>query len=518
MICKVCGNQIPKEYLTMDRFSCPSCGKVYHKKTTQQPSVEPTKYGSHQTENQDVSDNRIPESTKRLSLKKYLFIVIILLILLIVIVVVNGRNTKSIIVSNPSTIDGEWYYSGYVDFYNLFCDGVFSSEEDWKTSISERLIDPQPGNTNDRIKIIDGTIVDRNGYSGTVSVSPISSSEYEYYYDYDGKRIGGSIARVGQELHLYDNGELYIYSLAGTTPQWLFNSGNIDFSSQLCSVIRFALENEFLPTYPDLQIEVTSSSDNSIWIGFSYHLKEQDLANYNVPSASEVYSGVHDSILVKIRKIASKTVTGDIDIQIFLYPYGVTYQDNDPLYVVDYPSRANINDKLVPISDSYHPCVYMILNGCRMVAEGNYWINEQYIENNSGNEVTTNITPEPTQTVPQIKSYQETSKKDNENLKYTLIFISIVAIGIALFVYIRGRLTKCPECGKKFAMIEISRKTVDSRSTTMDIERQVKDSKGNVIRTYLEAVPATKFYYDCVDECKYCGYRRRVSREATYRD
>ena len=78
--------------------------------------------------------------------------------------------------------------------------------------------------------------------------------------------------------------------------------------------------------------------------------------------------------------------------------------------------------------------------------------------------------------------------------------------------------TACPKCGKKLSMKEISRKTTGSCATTMDVRREVKNSKGEVIRTYYEAVPATKYYYDCVDECKFCGHRRYVKREATYRD
>ena len=33
-----------------------------------------------------------------------------------------------------------------------------------------------------------------------------------------------------------------------------------------------------------------------------------------------------------------------------------------------------------------------------------------------------------------------------------------------------------------------------------------------------EAVPATRYFYDCVDECKYCGYQRDVRRSTTERN
>ena len=97
-----------------------------------------------------------------------------------------------------------------------------------------------------------------------------------------------------------------------------------------------------------------------------------------------------------------------------------------------------------------------------------------------------------------------------------ILFVVVLFIGMS----IKGAIdnTACPKCGKKLSMKEISRKTTGSYATTMDIRREVKNSKGEVIRTYYEAVPATKYYYDCVDECKFCGHRRDVKREATYRD
>ena len=96
-------------------------------------------------------------------------------------------------------------------------------------------------------------------------------------------------------------------------------------------------------------------------------------------------------------------------------------------------------------------------------------------------------------------------------------------LGAVIFIVglcIKGAIdnTACPKCGKKLSMKEISRKTTGSYATTMDVRREVKNSKGEVIRTYYEAVPATKYYYDCVDECKFCGHRRDVKREITYRD
>ena len=101
----------------------------------------------------------------------------------------------------------------------------------------------------------------------------------------------------------------------------------------------------------------------------------------------------------------------------------------------------------------------------------------------------------------------------------TLVFIlGYVVIAIIITILMKGKASKCPKCGKTFGMKEISCKTVGSRATTMDVERKVKNNKGEVIRTYTESVPATQYIYDCVDECKFCGHRQEVRREATYRD
>lgn len=139
-----------------------------------------------------------------------------------------------------------------------------------------------------------------------------------------------------------------------------------------------------------------------------------------------------------------------------------------------------------------------------------------------------------------IKSILATKEPGKTGLKFIgicVVEIAVVALAIALdlgpigggilFVVvlfigmgIKGAIdnTACPKCGKKLAMKEISRKTVSSYATTVDVERKVKNNKGEVIRTYTEAVPATHYTYDCIDECKFCGHRQEVRREATYRD
>ena len=87
-----------------------------------------------------------------------------------------------------------------------------------------------------------------------------------------------------------------------------------------------------------------------------------------------------------------------------------------------------------------------------------------------------------------------------------------------LLYLIKGIIERCPECRCLYAMKEIRRHTVGEHVTTVDVRREVRNRKGEVVRTYYEAVPATRYVYACIDECKYCGYRRNVQRELTCRD
>lgn len=97
-----------------------------------------------------------------------------------------------------------------------------------------------------------------------------------------------------------------------------------------------------------------------------------------------------------------------------------------------------------------------------------------------------------------------------------ILFVVVLFVGMG----IKGAIdnTACPKCGKKLSMKEISRKTVATYATTMDIERKVRNNRNEVVRTYTEAVPATRYIYQCVDECKFCGHRQEVRRQSTLRD
>ena len=80
------------------------------------------------------------------------------------------------------------------------------------------------------------------------------------------------------------------------------------------------------------------------------------------------------------------------------------------------------------------------------------------------------------------------------------VIIAIIIGGT--FLAIKGIIDDltCPKCAQKFSMREISRETVATYATTIDVERTVRNNRNEIIRRYTEAVPATKYVYLCVEE------------------
>ena len=96
--------------------------------------------------------------------------------------------------------------------------------------------------------------------------------------------------------------------------------------------------------------------------------------------------------------------------------------------------------------------------------------------------------------------------------------VTLTIIYVYVFYLLIGYLMRCPKCRRLFAMHEVGRRLVREYASTMDVRREVRNRKGEVIRTYTEAVPATRHVYECIDTCKYCGYQRKVRREDQSRD
>lgn len=99
-----------------------------------------------------------------------------------------------------------------------------------------------------------------------------------------------------------------------------------------------------------------------------------------------------------------------------------------------------------------------------------------------------------------------------------VIVITIAVIYIIIRVLARGYEEKCPKCGKLFAMKEIEREHVSSYSTTIDVEQEIKDKDGKKSGSYTQAVPATTYVYNCIEQCKYYQFKRTVQKKETYRD
>lgn len=91
-----------------------------------------------------------------------------------------------------------------------------------------------------------------------------------------------------------------------------------------------------------------------------------------------------------------------------------------------------------------------------------------------------------------------------------LIFVFVVSY----VIYKRGQAAKCPDCGKPFAMREVSRdKTpVSTCETTTNTGLFEMDLKGNYSTADLMRVPTTAYVHKCVDQCKFCGFQKEALR------
>lgn len=101
---------------------------------------------------------------------------------------------------------------------------------------------------------------------------------------------------------------------------------------------------------------------------------------------------------------------------------------------------------------------------------------------------------------------------DGAGFLFFYIFYCVIVVMVFRFV----NTNSCEKCGKKMCMNQIEVKTVEKYATTMDVDRQIKNNRGEVIREYKETVPAITHIYDSTLECKYCGYRKVVRMKDTY--
>lgn len=99
-----------------------------------------------------------------------------------------------------------------------------------------------------------------------------------------------------------------------------------------------------------------------------------------------------------------------------------------------------------------------------------------------------------------------------------VLFIGFTVLFILLFYLIKGVITRCPKCKKRSSMKEIERTLINSYETTMKDTTYEKNMYGKPTgKKYERIVPATRYIYECTDECIHCGFQRKVRREETRR-
>lgn len=92
-----------------------------------------------------------------------------------------------------------------------------------------------------------------------------------------------------------------------------------------------------------------------------------------------------------------------------------------------------------------------------------------------------------------------------------LIFVVCLAVPVLWFLYLRS-CEKCPSCNKRNRRNDGNVTTLEKEVRYKDVDREVKDSSGHVIKRYKEqvAVNYSKNRYDLT--CKECGNNWTVTK------
>ncbi|MBQ3135460.1 MAG: hypothetical protein IJB75_06585 [Oscillospiraceae bacterium] len=98
-----------------------------------------------------------------------------------------------------------------------------------------------------------------------------------------------------------------------------------------------------------------------------------------------------------------------------------------------------------------------------------------------------------------------------------MVVVFALAFAVGYFVRRRAQGSRCPHCGKAFAMREVSRNSVSSYETTTHVGLITRDLKGYVTGNDTRIVPARAHIYNCVDACRFCGFQKEEQRTQVHR-
>lgn len=82
--------------------------------------------------------------------------------------------------------------------------------------------------------------------------------------------------------------------------------------------------------------------------------------------------------------------------------------------------------------------------------------------------------------------------------------VLILIIGAIVF-YVIGRRSKCPECGKIYAMKTAGKTLIGEENISMKIQNEVRNRDGKVTSTYDQMIPGKRQIYEVKRVCKHCG-------------
>ncbi len=133
-------------------------------------------------------------------------------------------------------------------------------------------------------------------------------------------------------------------------------------------------------------------------------------------------------------------------------------------------------------------------------------LTKDQVDNPSQNELKRNIQKQEKTTKQEPKKYNNLSIKEKTS-------IWVVVIGIIFLWITRSRYKKkCYSCKKWNAMKKISTKCIDEKPSVIYKKREIKNSKGEVLKTWTDSVPATIYYYQIHRKCKHCGHEDYLSK------